>query len=403
VVVIMLVVGMATAVVPRASGQASVRGFDGTTIKVAGLGIAQEFAGADVGTKARFNRFNNTHEINGIKLKYTEFADTQADPATALSEARRLVEQEQVFAIVPDLSAENPGSYFAAQQVPYFGQAYDATYCSSKPTTSIWGFGYGGCLLSPNPQRVVGISAAGYFSTRTRKLHPSIVIFSTDDQSGKNAVRVGASAAQFGGFDVVYAKGSIPSGTSDYTPYVQAWLTADRGKPADIIECLTQLQCLQAWNALKAVGYAGVYETPLFTNALLKQLAGTIAIGFYNSAPNPGLERMQKDFTAVAPGTQPDLGSVAAYFGADMFISALKKAAAKGKHNITPRAVQQAAATQTWQIPGLVGPTVYPASTVMGTPACGSLVADTDGTAWTTVVPYGCSTKTYPINRKFKA
>jgi ABC-type branched-subunit amino acid transport system substrate-binding protein len=37
------------------------------------------------------------------------FADDRADPTQATSEVRRLVTQEQVFSIVPDLSAVNPG------------------------------------------------------------------------------------------------------------------------------------------------------------------------------------------------------------------------------------------------------------------------------------------------------
>ena len=64
----------------------SVRGFDGTTIKVAGLGIAAQFAGVPVGSKARIKRFNDTNEIKGIKINLAEFADDKADPATALNE-----------------------------------------------------------------------------------------------------------------------------------------------------------------------------------------------------------------------------------------------------------------------------------------------------------------------------
>ena len=44
----------------------AVRGFDGTTIKVAGLGIASQFPGVPVGSKARIKRFNDTNEIKGV-------------------------------------------------------------------------------------------------------------------------------------------------------------------------------------------------------------------------------------------------------------------------------------------------------------------------------------------------
>ena len=48
---------------------------------------------------------NDTNEIPGIKLQFAEFADDKADPASALSAARRLTTQDQVFAIVPDLAS----------------------------------------------------------------------------------------------------------------------------------------------------------------------------------------------------------------------------------------------------------------------------------------------------------
>ena len=87
--------------------------------------------------EARFKRFNDTNEIKGVKIKYAEFADDKQDPATALNEARRLVTQDQVFAIVGDVSQFNPVEYFTQQHVPYFGWAFDNTYCSTKPTTTL--------------------------------------------------------------------------------------------------------------------------------------------------------------------------------------------------------------------------------------------------------------------------
>ena len=105
---------------------------------------------------------------------------------------------------------------------------------------------------------------------------------------------------------------------------------------------------------------------------------------------------MKADVQAVKPGRRIDTGVATAYFTTDMFIQALKTAAKKGKSNITPEAVQKAAAIQTWQIKGLAGPTKYPNSTVKSYPWCTSLVLD-DGTAWKTVTPYVCSTKLWPV------
>jgi ABC-type branched-subunit amino acid transport system substrate-binding protein len=378
----------------------SSRGFDGTTIKVAGIGNGRDFGTADVGTKARFKRANDTNELNGIKLSYAEFADEKQDPATALSEVRRLVTQQQIFAIVPDLSAINPGPYLNEQHVPYIGWAFDNTYCSVTPSTSLYGFGYNGCLVPASPPVMPDNYASlfKYVSTKSGKAKPSIVLFSADIQSGKNSARYQATAAEGAGFNVVYAKGSVPLTTSDYSPYVQAWLTADGGKPPDAINCLAQVQCIAAFAAVKAAGYKGVFQEGVGpVDVLLKPFAGAVTVGFYNTEPNAGLTQMQSDFEAVKPGTKLDTPNTAAYFAADMFIQGLKKL---GK-NITPEALQKALANQTWQIPGLAGPTKYPAASVVSVSSCSNVLEDADGTAWKTVVPFSCSDKTFPIDPKF--
>ena len=345
--------------------------------------------------KARFKRANDTNELNGIKIDYLGLTDDQQDPAVALTQARRLVTAENVFAIVPTVSAETPGAYLTAQHVPWVGWGIDSSYCTTTPSTSVYGFGYNGCSVPANPPAMPDTYAGlfQYVKTKSGKAQPSVVLFSNDDESGHNSTRLGKVSATGAGFNVVFAAGSVPITTSDYSPYVQEWMHSDSGHQPDAIVCQLAVQCIPIWTALKAAGFTGVFETPLYTDALLKALAGTVSIASYNPAPSAALTQMQNDLNAVKPGTKIALGSAAGYFGADMFIQAVKKVG----RNITPEAVQQALATQTWQIAGLVGPATYPQSSVVSTPVCGALVSDSDGTAWTVLQPYSCSSKTYPV------
>jgi len=388
----------AAAVAPAASGVRSVRGFDGKTVTVAGLGLASNFEAAAVGAIARFNRANDTNELKGIKIKYTEFADDKGDPATATSEARRLVTQEGVFAIVPDFSPVNPGPFFNQQHVPYVGYAFDDTYCSQKPTTKLYGFGYSGCSVPADPPYVpdAGANNYSYISKKTGKQHPTAVLFSNDNQSGKTSSQVAATEYEGAGFKVVSAKGNVPMTTTDYTPYVTDWLTADGGKQPDTISCLLATQCLPIWTQLKAAGFTGTYWTPLALDIFAKPLEGTIGLSQYNTEPNPALTQMNKDLDKARNGKPLGIFTQQAYFAADMFIKGLKKL---GK-NITPEGLQKVLSTQTWEIKGLVGPTKYPKATVVSYPLCSGLTLS-DGTKWNVVVPYTCSTKTYPRNPKF--
>jgi hypothetical protein len=56
-----------------------VRGFDGTTIRVASIGIKSQLPGVEPGAQARIKVFNDTNEIPGVKLEYVD-TSTKARP-----------------------------------------------------------------------------------------------------------------------------------------------------------------------------------------------------------------------------------------------------------------------------------------------------------------------------------
>jgi ABC-type branched-subunit amino acid transport system substrate-binding protein len=390
-------------IAPTASASIAKSSASVKTITVAGMGDLAEFNGAAAGAQARFKRFNDTNEIPGIRIKFVGFDDDQDSPATALSDARQSVNQDHVFAIVPDLSAVDPGSYLAAEKIVHIGGGYDSSYCSATTTTSLWGFGVYGCQVSSDSPVAVDYFSKlyKYVSAKTGHKAPTIALFSGDTQSAKVAVTQEASAAQGAGFSVVYAKGVLPAVTSDYSPFIQQWITSNRGRQPDAITCVGAETCVSVWPPLKADGFTGTYESPLGPVDLLqKTMAGTVTLASFNTSPNPGLSRMQADLNAYAPGTKPvGYANVLAYFSADMFIQALKKV---GPSNITPQAVQRALSSITWGIPKLVGPVKYPASTVAPTPNCNELVQyNASGSGYTILEPYSCSLRKFKLDPKF--
>src|SRR5581483_11395952 len=315
------------AIVEQAGAAHSVRGFDGTTIKVAGIGIQAQFGQDPIGAKARIKRFNDTNEIKGVKIDYVEFADDKQDQATALSEARRLVTQDQVFAIVGDVSQFNPGDYFKQQHVPYFGFAFDNSYCSSKPDPTIWGFGFNGCLVPTDPS-VMPDGARNdytYVSKKTGKKHPTAAIFSNDTDSGRSATKFQSIVWKGAGFKVVATNNQMPiPPIADYTPYAQAMLTADNGKPPDVIFCALATDCIPMWSLIKANGYQGTYISSLYADVLLKAMAGSVTNTLFVpvSDNNPGMNQLKQDVDAIQPGASSkiDTGTMAGYLSTDMFI-----------------------------------------------------------------------------------
>ena len=79
----------------------AIRQIGSDEIKVGGL-IETQFAGSDVGAKARFADENAKGGVNGRKITYVEGQTyAQGNTAAALAEGQRLVQQEGVAAIVP--------------------------------------------------------------------------------------------------------------------------------------------------------------------------------------------------------------------------------------------------------------------------------------------------------------
>jgi ABC-type branched-subunit amino acid transport system substrate-binding protein len=402
---LLIVVALSIGAIGFSPAVAQVPGFDGSTIKVAGYGLNQ-LPAVPIGARARIKEFNDDNEIKGVKIEFAEYADDKGDPATALSEVRRLVTQEQVFAIVPEVSVVTPGEYITQQRVPTFGGGFSAPYCSDKPTKSLWLFGYQGCQVTPQPTvtRDTEANVLKYVQEATGKKNPTVAQLSQDSAVGQVATKL--FRAQFEGNPgwgkLVYNEAKFPAAPAvvgDVTPYVQALATSNGGEAPDFIRCGGSTECLNIYLQLRASGYEGEFEHNLYTDSLVKPFDGTIiALSHHNlnETGNAALDTMKASVEAVEPGTPLDSGVLYGYLTADLFISALKKAAAGGKSKITRENVQKAAATQTWEIKDLAGPTKFPASTVAPTPMCREIVKS-DGTVWQTVVPYSCNTKGYKV------
>jgi ABC-type branched-subunit amino acid transport system substrate-binding protein len=238
----------------------------------------------------------------------------------------------------------------------------------------------------------------GYVSKQLNKTNPTVASFSSDTTSGHNSTKFSSFQLKGSGFNVVYAKGSVPPPpVTDYTPYVQQLMTADNGKAPDAMVCLLAVDCIPIWKGVQAAGYKGYYYSNLYSDALLAAMKGTYANVTFApfDTPTDGLTEMKKYMAEIKPDYAPDTGAFSAWASTDMFVQALKAAAKSG--GISPENVHDKALNQTWQIKGFAGPTRYPDSQKVSTPGCGALTYD-DGTAWKTLVPFSCSEKTWPIS-----
>jgi hypothetical protein len=309
---------------------------------------------------------------------------------------------------VPAVSVVTPSDFLTQQQIPWFGSGYDETYC---PASGQGGFGFSayGCLIPAKPTRLPGTQWELLKKELASKgiANPTLALLGTDTTSGKVSVQGAASTATGAGFKVVYAKGAFPGPPAvvgDYSPYAQALLESNGGKAPDVIyTSVSPTSSLSLINLIKNNGYTGTFLSPFYSQLLLQPLTGAyvfVQFAGYESKAQ-GVQQLNTDLETFKPGTKPSLTVAAGYFGADMFIQAVKNSLKTSK-TLTSASVQKAAAKMTYQIKDTVGPVTYPASYKYAVKSCATLEHDADGTAFEIVQPFTCTTKTYPILSKFK-
>jgi branched-chain amino acid transport system substrate-binding protein len=133
----MLVIGLAAASAIGATGGTSAKTLNvGNITAVTNLGGT--FTGFQSGVKAFFSYYNAHGGVDGYKVNLTSLDDA-GDPGKNASEARQLVEQNKVVAIVGEASIADAGSqkYLPGKGVPVLG-GWAASSTWHKPATNMF-------------------------------------------------------------------------------------------------------------------------------------------------------------------------------------------------------------------------------------------------------------------------
>jgi ABC-type branched-subunit amino acid transport system substrate-binding protein len=383
------------------------RGVSAKEIKVGGLGDSELFfdeATMGLGAKARFARANETGEIPGKRqINLVAWGDVKADTATAVQEERRLIDQEGVFAIVPNSSVFTAAELPNQRHVPVFGFGIAQAYCSSTKAINYF-FGFDGCVVPPPDTKTAADNVSLMKSAAEKEGYIEsgstgrFAVIGTDNDTGRRAVALFAAAAQANDLDVVYAKAPSPpppAVVGDYTPYVNEVLSTN---PDIIMTVGVTSDYIGLAKALQNTDFAGMYVIPAADPRLANIMGLAPSYGQTNWATNeaapttPPVQQMLDDIEAYEPGTLVSTPVAAGWLAADDFITALKRT---GK-NLTAEKLQKVAASTTYFRKGFIGPTLYPKNFLYSYPACHSIVK-WDGQAYSIVEPYSCSKERYPL------
>jgi branched-chain amino acid transport system substrate-binding protein len=376
----------------RPAGQT--RGVTDDTITVGGLGYAAFYQDSAVGAQARFDKANNGNEIpGGRKINFLGFRDDGSDQNKNLDEGRKLVQEDQVFAVVPVITPFLGASdFFAQNKTPFIGWGIASGFCENP-----FGFGFSGCLTPEDPKTAAStwgeLIKKGNFNGDTKGKTAAVI--AEDNDSGASGIKTISASARAGGFKVVYSKNPVPplpATVSDYTPFANEIMSSNSGEPPDVVfltvaaNNVTGLQ-----NKLLELGYQGVLTNAVgYDPRLAAQHVGSsvyIQFNAFESAQqgNTAMQEIIEDVRAVKPDqllTQPVLMG---YLSADMFVEMLKKT---GKNLTETRFLRAANRNFKYDAKDLSGPVTFPAGHTRGG-TCGTLV-ESEGSSYTIKVPFDC-------------
>ena len=378
--------------------ESGVRGVTGSQINVAGLVSVLDF-GTSVGkaAEARFNEANASNELPcGRKIKYVTTIDDQATEAGNLTAVRTLVQEDNVFAISPTVSpflGSGSGTYINQQKVPTTGWGIGGAFCPAPGTSNVYLFVFNGCLTESPPTYSANIpgpsTAAAIKGQGKNPQGMTAAVIGDDYAASKSGVATVGSSLASAGFKVVYAQTPFPSPpavVADFSPEVQALMTANAGKPVDVVYSASgPATAFPLCRALFQAGFKGICEHSTYDPSLVATAKGDYVVETFATTEStvPAMIHIASLLKAAGV-TNIGAPALTGYYAADMFVQILKKVGP----DLTPQNFQKAAQNFVYQIPGVVGPTYYPQGFQQGAP-CGEMLYS-NGVKWTLPAPYEC-------------
>ncbi|MFD8981589.1 ABC transporter substrate-binding protein [Streptomyces sp. NPDC059564] len=383
---------------PGGAAAGNTRGVSADAIKVGGIVSMTSASGyskkdTDLGAKARYLRANAEGGVGGRRIDYIGAQDDGQDPGKNLAAARKLVQQDKVFAVSPMSSVTFSGADFLEQEkVPTFGWGTLPSFCG--PT---YVYGFNGCLV-PSPGGTLNQTwPEGLGQVLGGARGKSVAIIANDSDAGKFGIRTFQQGFAAAGFTVSYAKASVPATAvpSDWSAYVRELLAGADGKAPDAVVSVMQTpNNIGLFTALKRAGYKGVLTDPtdydpglLAKDATKQALDGVYVLLQFEpfESADPKMAQFKADIKAAAGGKEIPLNlhMLTGYMSADLFLSIAGKA---GK-DLTVESFQ--AAAQGFSDTGtLVGDRSEPKGQ-KDSFGCGALVQLKNG-AYEVSVPFAC-------------
>jgi branched-chain amino acid transport system substrate-binding protein len=329
-------------------------GLSAKVVRVGGLAsltgpLGDQYGAVFDGASAYFDMVDAKGGVDGRRIELVAELDDQTDPATDVSQARALVEQDKVFAVVPVATPVFAGgAYLAAHRVPTFGWAINPQWMDG-PTM----FGQDGSYIDFS-----GIDVDGPYLAKKLGVTKVAVLAYAVSQSAECAAGQAASFRKFG-FDVVLEDASLPLGVTNVDADVARMKAAGAQL---VVTCLDTGGNVLVSQALAAAGiHPAQYWLNGYDEAALHRFPAqyqgvylsTWFVPFEEAAMSPGLEAFLTELHRYFPATAPSEVALAGWVSAAMFVRGLEGA---GPHPTRASVVAAVNRLTAFTAGGIMGP-----------------------------------------------
>jgi len=312
----------------RSGGSGQADGISSSEIRVGGVAaltgpLGDQYAPIFDGAEAYFDMINAQGGVDGRKIKLVAKLDDQTDAARNASQARALVEQHHVFAVIPVASPLFAGGrYLADHNIPTFGWHANPEW---SPGQSM--FGQDGSYID-----FTGVvTAYGYLAHQTGAKKVAIVGYNVSQ--GRDCATSQEKSYRQYGVDVAFNDSSVSFGTTNLDADVQR--IKDAG--ADFVStCMDVSGNTLLSKTLHRAGMANVrqfWPTGYDAEALAQfpdvyegVYFRTSFVPFEEASLSPGLTQFMTEMKKRKPSTKLSEVVLAGWINADLFVSGLRAA-----------------------------------------------------------------------------
>jgi ABC-type branched-subunit amino acid transport system substrate-binding protein len=287
--------------------------------------LPADFAPVLAGARAYLDTVNASGGVDGRRIDLEYVLDDQSSPAVDASQARTLVEEDHVFAVVAVATPSfTGGSYLAANNVPSFGLAVNAQWMDGPSL-----FGNNGSYIGFSSPRLQPVFLAEQLHVRA-----AAILAYNVAQSSAGCTGVATAFRRYK-VPIAYEDLSIPAPATD----LHADVTRMKRAGVDmVVSCMDLGGNLLLSQTMQQEGLTGVaqYWSDGYDESALAQY-GAAMQGVYFAEANvpfevsrlypgryPGMDAFQAALSRYEHGTMPSEAALAGWTSANLFVDGLR-------------------------------------------------------------------------------